>query len=260
MNFPDGLVITDLEKTRKSISNFIKDYVEKSQQNGIILGLSGGIDSALVVSLAVDALGPERVQVMLMPVEKEKDERNIADAKSLIQQLGITYDLFELRNAINAFKPLNLNRIALGNVAARLRMITLYAKANNNSLLVAGTGNRTEILTGYFTKYGDGACDLLPIANLYKINVRGLAKHMNVPDPIINKAPSAGLWENQTDEGEMGLTYNELDTILFLRFDQGYSSEQIIDWGIEKSRVERAYVLVAKSQHKRDPIPTPNKL
>jgi NAD+ synthase len=257
MNFPDGLVITDLERTRKLISTFIRDYVEKSRQNGIILGLSGGIDSALVVSLAVDALGSDRVQVMLMPVEKEKDERNIIDAKSLIEQLGISYELFELKNAVDAFQPLNLNKVALGNVAARLRMITLYAKANNQGLLVAGTGNRTEILTGYFTKYGDGACDLLPIANLFKVNVRGLARHMGVPDPIIEKAPSAGLWENQTDEGEMGISYNELDTILYLRFEKKFSTDAIIDWGIAREKVERAFNLVKGSQHKRNPIPTP---
>ena len=257
MKFPEGLIIEDLEKTRESIVGFIQELVQKTGQEGIVLGMSGGIDSALVASLSAAALGPERVQVMLMPVHREKDEQNINDAKQLIDQLGISYKLFELNQAVDAFRSLNLGKVALGNIAARLRMTTLYSQANNYNLLVAGTGNRTEILIGYFTKYGDGACDLLPLANLYKVNVRRLAKHMNIPRQIIEKAPSAGLWENQTDEGEIGITYDELDTILYLRFDKGYSPEQIIDWGINKENVDRTLELIASSQHKRDPIPKP---
>ncbi len=258
MKFPEDLVIQDLERPRKIIVNFIRDYVEKTGLEGIILGLSGGIDSALVTTLATEALGPERVRVMLMPVQKEKDEHNIKDATQLIKQLGISFEMFELKQAVDAFHPLNLDRVALGNVAARLRMITLYSQANQHKLLVAGTGNRSEILTGYFTKYGDGACDLLPIAGLYKANVRLLSEHLGIPKSIIEKVPSAGLWANQTDEGELGITYNELDIVLFLRFDREYTADQIVDWGIERKKVDRVYHLVKASQHKREPIPSPD--
>ena len=257
MEFPEGLIIRNLNTPRKIIVDFIREYVEKTGLAGIILGLSGGIDSALVTTLATEALGPDRVQIMLMPVFKEKDEQNIKDAKLLIDKLGISSEMFELKDAVAAFHPLELDKVSLGNVAARLRMITLYSQANKKRLLVAGTGNRSEILTGYFTKYGDGACDLLPIAGLYKANVRRLSAHLGVPNTIIEKAPSAGLWANQTDEGELGITYDELDTVLFLRFDREFSFDSIVEWGIEKEKVERVYHLVKSSQHKRDPIPAP---
>ncbi len=258
MKFPEGLIIENLDTPRSTIVDFIREYVSKTGLEGIILGLSGGIDSALVTTLATEALGPDRVQVMLMPVFKEKDEQNIKDAKLLIDQLGISSEMFELKNAVAAFQSLELDKMSLGNVAARIRMITLYSQANKNRLLVAGTGNRSEILTGYFTKYGDGACDLLPIAGLYKANVRRLSAHLGIPKPIIEKAPSAGLWANQTDEGELGITYDELDTVLFLRFERDLGLDEIVEWGIERELVERVYHLVKISQHKRDPIPTPD--
>ena len=257
MELPEGLIIEDLEIPRRAIVDFIREYLKRSGLEGIILGLSGGIDSALVTTLATEALGPDRVRVMLLPVYEEKDEQNINDAKLLIQQLGITSVMFELKDAVAAFHPLELDKICLGNVAARLRMITLYAMANKHRLLVGGTGNRSEILTGYFTKYGDGACDILPIAGLYKVNVRRLSAHLGIPKQIVDKVPSAGLWANQTDEGELGITYDELDSVLFLRFDQGFEFDAIVEWGIEKKKVERVYNLIKTSQHKRNPIPTP---
>ncbi|MHA2372909.1 MAG: NAD(+) synthase, partial [Candidatus Thorarchaeota archaeon] len=162
---------------------------------------------------------------------------------------------FELKSLLEPFKPLDLGSLALGNLKARLRMITLYARANQSNLLVIGTGNKSEIMTGYFTKHGDGGVDLLPIADIYKTDVWKLSELAGVPKPIIEKAPSAGLWANQTDEDDLGVPYAELDSILFLRFEKGFEFDQIVSWGIEKNQVKRVFDLVQNSQHKRTPLP-----
>ncbi len=257
MELPEGLEYTDYETPRKIIVDFISNYMKLAGAKGIILGLSGGIDSALVTTLAVEALGAKSVHVMLMPVKAELDLANIEDAQKLIEWLGISHELFELNEALEAFNPLNLDRVARGNVAARLRMTTLYARANQENWLVAGTGNKSELITGYFTKHGDGGCDLLPIADLYKVNVRGLSRHLGIPESIITKAPSAGLWDNQTDEGELGVMYDEIDSILYLRFDIGNSWEEVVRWGMPKDKVDRVRGLVSSSHHKRNPLPRP---
>lgn len=257
MELPEGLEIEDYDVPRKIIVDFIKNYVNNAGAKGVILGLSGGIDSSLVVTLATEALGSDRVYGMLMPVEAEQDDVNIRDAKEVANWLGIQYEMFELREAVAAFGELNLDRMALGNVKARLRMVTLYALANKNNLLVIGTGNKSELLTGYFTKYGDGGCDLLPIADLYKMNVFALSRHLGLPKAVIEKAPSAGLWQDQTDEGELGILFSELDSILFHRYEKDLSWEEIISKGYPSEKVERVKQLISSSQHKRDPLPSP---
>jgi NAD+ synthase len=257
MEWPDGLKIQDLEQAKKKITEFIRNYVGDAGANGVVMGLSGGIDSALVCSLAVEALGSDHVYATLLPVVAEKDAKNIKDAKMLAKKLGIEYELFELEPVIEAFKPLGLDKVSSGNLAARMRMAVCYVRANQKGLLVIGTGNKSEILTGYFTKYGDGGVDLLPLANLYKVNVRQLAKYVGVPDPIIEKAPSAGLWEGQTDEGEMGVSYDELDKILYLRFEKDIGWEDLTDYALDKAKVSRVRSLYEKSRHKRDPLPKP---
>ncbi|TFG29482.1 NAD(+) synthase, partial [Candidatus Thorarchaeota archaeon] len=147
---------------------------------------------------------------------------------------------------------------ARGNLAARLRMVTWYARANQENRLVLGTGNKTELMIGYFTKYGDGGTDILPIAELYKANVWDLARHVGVMESIIEKAPSAGLWEGQTDEKEIGISYPELDSILFLHLEKGMSQDDISSWGIDKSKVEIVLKMMNRSRHKREPLPRPN--
>ena len=258
MEWPEGLKIEDVERAKNKIVDFIREYVEKSGTNGVVMGLSGGIDSALVCSLAVEALGPEKVHTTLLPVVAEKDAANIADAKMLADKLDVKHELFELGPVIEAFKPLGLDRISSGNLAARMRMAVWYVRANQRGMLVIGTGNKSEILTGYFTKYGDGGVDLLPLANLYKVNVRQIAEHVGVPKPIIKKAPSAGLWEGQTDEGEMGVTYDELDKMLYLRFEKGVPWEDLPEHSLDVKKIERVKNLHLKSQHKRDPLPKPD--
>ncbi|MGD9395899.1 MAG: NAD+ synthase [Candidatus Thorarchaeota archaeon] len=255
MKLPDGLRFGDYEKPRKLIVDFIRDYVSRAGVKGVILGLSGGIDSSLVVTLACEALGPERVRGIMLPVDAKKDTENVSDARELAEALQIKHELFELKDAVAAYDSLSLGRIALGNLTARLRMVTWYARANQENLLVIGTGNKTELMTGYFTKYGDGGTDFLPIGDLYKGNVRDLSNHLGVPEKIIKKAPSAGLWEGQTDEGEIGATYAELDSILFLFLEKGMNEDQIVEWGIDISKVQKVLKMMKNSQHKRIPVP-----
>jgi len=258
MNLPEGLRFEDYEPIRKVIVNFIRDYVAKAGVKGVVLGLSGGIDSSLVAVLACEAIGPENVLGIMLPVDAEKDAKNISDARLMAEQLGMMHEVFELKEAVAAYDSLDLDKVAKGNLAARLRMVTWYARANQENRLVLGTGNKTELMIGYFTKYGDGGTDILPIAELYKANVWDLSRHVGVPESLIKKAPSAGLWEGQTDEKEIGVSYPELDSILFLHLEKGLDVEEIISWGIEKSKVEKVLRMMKYSQHKRDPLARPN--
>ncbi|MHA1963762.1 MAG: NAD+ synthase [Candidatus Thorarchaeota archaeon] len=257
MQLPDGLVFDDHEKPRKVIVNFIRTYVKKSGCNGAVLGLSGGVDSSLVAVLACEAIGSEKVLGIMMPVDAEKDAANVADAKSLAETLGMRHELFELRQAVAAYESLSLERVALGNLTARLRMVTCYARANQENRIVLGTSNKSELMVGYFTKYGDGGSDMLPIGELYKANVWDLSSHIGLPEKIVKKAPSAGLWPGQTDEGELGITYRELDSILFLHLEKGWSEKDIIEWGIEEEKVQKVVRLMNQSEHKRKLLPRP---
>ncbi len=258
MDLPEGLRFDDYEPARIQIVNFIKEYVKLAGVTKAVLGLSGGIDSSLVAALACEAIGPEKVLGIMMPVDKEKDAKNIADAKLVAETLDMPYEIFELKMAVAAYDSLNLDKVAKGNLAARLRMVTWYARANQENRLVLGTGNKTELMIGYFTKYGDGGSDVLPIGELYKVNVRELSDHIGIPEPIIKKAPSAGLWEGQTDEKEIGISYDYLDSILFLHIEKGMSEKEIVEWGIDESKVKKVMEMKARTQHKRNPLPRPN--
>ena len=258
MDLPENLRFDDYEPVRKTIVDFIKDYVTKVGVKGVVLGLSGGIDSSLVATLACQAIGPEKVLGIMMPVDAQKDAKNIDDAKLVADKLGIKHEIFELKNALAAYDSLNLDKVARGNLAARLRMVTWYARANQEHRLVLGTGNKTELMIGYFTKYGDGGTDILPIAELYKTNVWDLARYVGIPESLIEKEPSAGLWEGQTDEKEIGVSYPELDSILFLYLEKGMSENEIVSWGITKSKVEKVLKMMNRSMHKRETLPRPN--
>ncbi len=255
MHLPKGLKIDDLETPRKYITKFIRDYVTKAGVNGVVLGLSGGIDSSLVATLACEAIGSDRVHGIMLPVDAKKDAENIGDAQKLAESLEMKHEIFELKKAVAVYDSLSLDRVALGNLTARLRMVTWYAKANQENLLVMGTGNKSELMVGYFTKYGDGGIDILPIGDLYKENVWSLARHVGVPEKIITKVPSAGLWKGQTDEGEIGVTYAELDSILYLKLEKRMSEEEIVEYGIDKSKVQKVFKMMKNSEHKRNTPP-----
>ncbi|MGH9175689.1 MAG: NAD+ synthase [Vicinamibacterales bacterium] len=196
------------------IANWIAEQVRGAGLGGVVVGLSGGIDSAVVSGLSARAVGKENVLGVIMPIHSSPTDAQ--HAQEIAGTWGIehqTIDLTDAYDALTATLPTGSD-LASANIKPRLRMITLYHRANTLDRMVVGTGNRSELLAGYYTKYGDGGVDILPIAGLYKWQVRELAREMGVPRAIIEKPPSAGLWADQTDEQEMGVTYEDLDRTL----------------------------------------------
>ena len=255
----------ELQARREHIEEFIADTVEAAGAEGAVIGLSGGIDSTTVAHLAVEALGPDRVRGLSMPsdVNPEADE---TDAERVAESLDIEYDVIDVAPIVEAFvdaaPPAAADdRTALGNVRVRTRAVLNYFIANAGDRLVLGTGNRAEAATGYFTKYGDQAVDCNPIGNLYKCQVRQLARAVGVPEDLVTRTPSAGMWEGQTDEAEMGLGYDELDAILALHIDGPLSkSATRRTLGVPESAIERVVELYEQSKHKRAMPPAPERL
>lgn len=203
----------------KWIEDFIRKKVGEAGAKGVVLGLSGGVDSALVASLCAKALGNKKVIGVISPESETINSKDIADAKAIAKTLGIKAYTINISKIYSSFKralPIFKKgaRIPNGNLKARIRMCILYYFANSMKLLVAGTGNKSEIMTGYFTLHGDGAADFFPLGDLYKKEVRELARAFRIPERIVRKIPSAGLWRGQSDEDELGITYEMLDEIL----------------------------------------------
>ena len=234
------------EELVNHIEAWIKYRESEAGARGIIVGLSGGIDSAVVAALGRRAFGRESLLTLIMPCHSDESDAN--DAILIANSLDINYKIIELDKTFDALAnefSLNntaLSKLAQANLKARLRMSSLYAAAQTLNLLVCGTSNRSEYETGYFTKYGDSASDLLPLADLLKTQVRAIAKYLNIPEKIIIKAPSAGLWANQTDEAEMGFSYEQLDKYL----ETGEAESDI------KLKIDAMHL---KSEHKRKPAP-----
>ena len=241
------------------ICDFIKHQVVMAKADGVVLGISGGIDSALVAKLCVRAVGKSEVHGLLLPCGAQ----SIKDSELVIKQLKMvnTY-------TVNISEPFNIildllgvdgsnteNRVLMGNIRARIRMINLYACANKKNMLVVGTGNRSEHMVGYFTKYGDGGTDFEPISHLYKTEVWAMAKYLKLPKKIINKTPSAELWDGQTDEKELGITYKELDRILDYIDEENIYKSIAGDLKISQSKVSKVLMLISKSAHKREVPP-----
>jgi NAD+ synthase len=229
------------------ISEWIKKKVEEAGAEGVVLGLSGGVDSSLTAALAKKALG-DKVLVLLMPCHS--DPTDLEHARRVATQFGIEteyVDLGPVFDRLMASLPRGSD-MAVANLKPRLRMTTLYYFANSRNYLVAGTGNKSELTVGYFTKYGDGGADLLPLGDLLKSQVRELARELGVPEEVIAKPPSAGLWAGQTDEEEMGITYDELDRTI-AAMEKGDTS------GCDEATLERVKAMRAASEHKRQPIP-----
>lgn len=194
----------------------LKDFFQKSGFKKAVLGLSGGVDSALVAKLAVMALGKENVTALLMPKEGLSSAHSISDAKAWAEELGIKYEIIPINPFLKNYQalPWKETQQAHMNIQSRIRATILYHYANCHGALVLGTGNKTELTLGYFTKFGDGAADILPIGNLYKTEVWEMAKELVLPEAIIQKTPSAELREGHTDEAEIGMSYAEIDEIL----------------------------------------------
>lgn len=241
---------TDL--ARRILSGFIRDQIEKAGMNGAVIGLSGGIDSALSAYLSADALGPENVLAVRMPYSTSS-QASLTDAEAVIEDLGlpsITVPISDMADALITQFP-DMSNIRKGNIMARMRMVVLYDQSAARGLLPMGTSNKTEFLLGYSTIYGDSGVALHPIADLYKYQVRQLATALGVPRPIIDKPPSADLWEGQTDEGELGFAYNDVDQVLYLLVDERYTVAEVIAEGFEESFVEQVWRRVKANHYKR---------
>lgn len=247
------------EGTEEVIEKFLSEKLRKAGAQGYVLGVSGGIDSAVVLKLCARAVGKDKVLALLMP-EKDSPKDDLSDSKELCEREGVDYRLIDITGPVEAFKTAiggKIDRRSLANIKARCRMIALYHYANVDRRLVVGTSNKSELLVGYFTKFGDGAADLEPIGDLYKIEVRQLAKEMDIPDKIIRKAPSAGLWKGQTDEGEMGITYERLDAILS-GIELGLATKEIAERAETTAKeVEGIAKRVRLTSHKRKVQPAP---
>ncbi|MDI3475798.1 MAG: synthase [Thermococcaceae archaeon] len=234
------------------ITRFLSEKIKESRAEGFVIGISGGVDSATTAYLAARAVGKEKVLGLIMPYYENRD---VEDAKLVCESLGIDCKLIHIKPIVDSFVfQLNFepDKRSLGNIMARTRMILLYAHANQMNRLVLGTSNRSEFLTGYFTKWGDGASDYAPLINLYKTEVWEIAKLLGVPERIIQKKPTAGLWEGQTDEDELGISYRLLDEILWRLVDLGMAKKEIAEeLGIDIEKVEYVESLVKKSEHKR---------
>ena len=238
----------DLKSYLKEIEQFLRDYLNESKCDKYILGVSGGVDSSLCAAMLKEAVGRERVHCLLMPINS--NEADTQDGLTLVKDLDLPYDIIDASEAFNAYvkefknKGIELDRSTLGNLKARMRMSILYAVAQKERGLVVGTDNADERYVGYYTKHGDGACDILPIAHLVKGEVVEAAKIYGVKDHLAERVPTAGLYEGQTDEKEMGVTYQELDAYIL--------GKEIN----EESKKHIAY-LHKISGHKRNPTPMP---
>lgn len=247
-----GDLTINTELARRILTGFIRTEITRVGFKRALVGLSGGVDSVLSCFLAAEALGAENVLAVLMPYKTSSPD-SLEHAQLVIDQLGIqsiTIPITEMADGIiHQFS--DMDRVRMGNVMARMRMIVLYDQSNVFNGLVIGTSNKTEILLGYSTLYGDSACALNPLGDLYKTQLRQLAKAMNVPQVIIDKAPTADLWAGQTDESELGFTYAEVDKLLYLLVDERYTPAECVETGFAQQFVDAVVARIRRYHFKR---------
>jgi NAD+ synthase len=240
------------ELTRQVLTGFIRSEVTRAGFSHAVINLSGGLDSSLSCYLVVEALGAENVLALRLPYKSSTPDSG-EHANLVIDALGVqslTIPITAMADGLISLYP-DMDRIRKGNIMARMRMIVLYDQSQDFHALPVGTGNKTEILLGYTTLYGDSACAINPIGDLYKTQVRQLAKAIGVPQVILDKPPTADLWLGQTDEGELGFTYAEVDQLLFLLVDQRYRPEDCVEAGFPESFVRQVMEKVRRNQFKR---------
>lgn len=252
--------VKDLEinckKIEYKIKNFIAENIEKSGLRGSVVAVSGGIDSAVTLDLTVKALGADIVTAVTMPERDVTPKRDIMDVMQHCERLGVTCSTVDITPILHVMRDTLPNfdvtdRITSGNIKPRVRMTAAYYFANKQRRMVVGTSNKTELLVGFFTKYGDGGVDLMPLADLYKTQLRQLARHLKIPKNIIEKPPSPSFYPGHTDEGELGIDYTTLDLILY-SWENGSDTSTIArDLDISQDLVESVMMRVNANEHKR---------
>lgn len=248
----EKLASFDRAKAARQIEKFVAGYVRRAPAKGVVIGLSGGLDSAAVAALCVRALGSKKVFGLVLPGASTPSQ-DVQDAVLHAKELGVSYAAIDIEPVVERYmQDLPHNKIARGNLTARVRMSMLYYHAYVRQSLVAGTSDRSEIMIGYFTKYGDGAADILPIANLYKTQVRALGQHLKLPQAIMQKKSGPRLWENHTAEEELGMPYETIDPVLLMLVDRKKTARQAAKLlGIPAPDVDKILGMVEKSAHKR---------
>jgi NAD+ synthase len=253
----------DAELAIERVTEFLRSYVRTSGMGGVVIGLSGGLDSSVACALAVRALGPSRVHGLIMPDSRVTPIGDVEDAKMLAEMLGIEYhitpidEIYDCFSRVMSFYSEGADT-ANANLRARIRMVILYYYANLKRLLVCGSGDKSEIMLGYFTKYGDGAADILPLGDIYKTQVRRLAKVLGLPSRIAEKPSSPRLLPGQLAEEELGAKYDEIDQVLYLHFERGMPLGEVARaTGISRNKIRMIVDRVRANEHKRGLPPIP---
>lgn len=252
IEFTTRLLAINAGLVEEILSRFIANEVRRTGFEKAVVGLSGGIDSSVVTFLASRALGPKNVLAVTMPY-KTSSQATQQDAQAVIDQLGLQTINIPITDQIDAYFAQfpDAAQLRRANKCARERMTILYDQSASFSGLVLGTSNKSELLLGYGTQFGDMASAINPIGDLYKTQLRDLARHLGVPEQIINKQPSGDLWVGQTDEGELGFSYDEVDRLLVLMVDRRWQQQELIASGIDAEFVSRIYQLIRRNQYKR---------
>ena len=242
----------NLKEVHNELVEFLRESFKKTGFSKAVLGLSGGIDSALVAYLLRDALGKENVLAIMMPY-KSSNPDSLNHAKLVVEDLGINSKTIEITDMIDAYfkNEEEATSLRMGNKMARERMSILFDYSSKENALVVGTSNKTEIYLGYSTQFGDSACALNPIGDLYKTNIWDLSRYLKIPNELIEKKPSADLWEGQTDEQEMGLTYKEADQVLYRMLEENKKVEEVLAEGFNKDLVDNIVRRMNRSEYKR---------
>ncbi|BEO89918.1 NAD+ synthase [Fusobacterium nucleatum] len=242
----------NLKDIHNELVEFLRENFKKAVFSKAVLGLSGGIDSALVAYLLRDALGKENVLAIMMPY-KSSNPDSLNHAKLVIEDLKINSKTIEITDMIDAYfkNEKEASSLRMGNKMARERMSILFDYSSKENALVVGTSNKTEIYLGYSTQFGDSACALNPIGDLYKTNIWDLSRYLKIPNELIEKKPSADLWEGQTDEQEMGLTYKEADQVLYRMLEENKTVEEVLAEGFNKDLVDNIVRRMNRSEYKR---------